>query len=108
MPTSLTEVGPEGKHDAEIVVGQRIRDSAPRGNRRGWRYDDRTMDSNVGAYSPIRLRVEASLAPRLAELSEGRVLVIDYFASRTRRGVTVGDLRVTFGAIRAGSDYAEL
>jgi hypothetical protein len=65
------------------------------------------MDSLVAGYSPIRLRVEPSLAPRLPELSQGRALVIDYFASR-RCGVTIGDLNVTFGSMRAGSDYWEL
>ncbi len=65
------------------------------------------MDSLVAGYSPIRLRVEPSLAPRLPELSQGRALVIDYFASR-RCGVTIGDLNVTFGSMRSGSDYWEL
>jgi hypothetical protein len=69
-------------------------------------YADRPMDSLVG-YSPIQLRVEPSLAPRLPELSQGRALVIDYYASR-RCGVTIGDLNVSFGSMHPGSDYAEL
>ena len=64
------------------------------------------MDSNLGTYSPIRLRVEPSLAPRLSRLAHGRSIVVDYFASRTRRGVTVGDLRVRFSSTPPGSDYA--
>ncbi|MBA3688159.1 MAG: hypothetical protein H0W81_04960 [Chloroflexi bacterium] len=66
------------------------------------------MDSNVVTYSPIRLGVEPSLAPRLSELAHGRSIVVDYFASRTRRGVTVGDLRARFSSAPPGSDYAEL
>ena len=65
------------------------------------------MDSLVARYWGIRFRVEPSLAPRLPELSQGRALVIDYFASR-RCGVTIGDLNVTFGSMHPGSDYAEL
>ena len=65
------------------------------------------MVSSVASYSPICLRVEASLGPRLAGLSRGQPLVIDYFASR-RCAVTLGDLMVGFRSVLPESDYAEL
>jgi hypothetical protein len=65
------------------------------------------MDSYVVSRSPIQVRVEASLASRLAELSHGRGLLIDYYASR-RCGVTIGDLNATFIALPPGQDYTEL
>lgn len=65
------------------------------------------MVSSVASYSPICLRVEASLATRLAWLSRGQPLVIDWFASR-RCAVTFGDLTVGFRSVRSASDYAEL
>jgi hypothetical protein len=55
------------------------------------------MNPLAAANSPIRIRVESSLVPRLSELSQGRALVIDCFASR-RCGVTIGDVTVTVGS----------
>jgi hypothetical protein len=65
------------------------------------------MGSCVVSRSPIQLRVEDSVAQRLAGLSQGRALRIDYWASR-RCGVTIGDLRVGFGAPPVTREYAEL
>lgn len=81
---------------------------------RGRPYDDAVVDPNVPAYSPIQLRVDPALAPRLAELAHGRPLLIDHFASR-RCAVTIGDLRARFGDEPAGTgatarstDFAEI
>jgi hypothetical protein len=65
------------------------------------------MDPYLVSRSPIQLRVEASLAARLPELSQGRALLIDYYSSR-RCGVTIGDLSVRFAAPSPRRDYAEL
>ncbi len=45
----------------------------------------------------ISIRAEAGTAARLDSMAAGRPIVIDHFASR-RCGVTIGDLRVRFGA----------
>lgn len=52
-------------------------------------------------WSSPAIRVDAAVARRVADLSHGRPLVIDYYASRGCC-VTVGDLRVGF----ANPDHA--
>ena len=56
------------------------------------------MSSDVGTLvsgSQIRLGVGPSLRGSIARLANGRVLVIDYFASR-RCNVVIGDLTAEF------------
>jgi hypothetical protein len=57
--------------------------------------------------SKISVGVEPDLRRRLAGLAAGRVLVIDFFASR-RCGVTIGDLTAGFRDRRPGPGYVEL
>ena len=53
------------------------------------------------------IRVDAAVAQRIAELSHGRPLVIDYYASRGCC-VTVGDLRVGFEDPDLAANVVEL
>jgi len=57
--------------------------------------------------SQISLGVEPTLRGSIAQLAKGRVLVIDYFASR-RCSVVVGDLTVDFEDTQPGPGYLEL
>ena len=57
--------------------------------------------------SRISLGVEPTLRGSIAQLAKGRVLVIDYFASR-RCSVVVGDLTVDFEDTPPGPGYVEL
>jgi hypothetical protein len=57
--------------------------------------------------SRISLGIEPSLRTSLARLANGRVLVIDYFASR-RCNVVIGDLTGDFRATPPGPGYVEL
>jgi hypothetical protein len=57
--------------------------------------------------SEISIGVDPGLRPRLWALAAGRVLVIDYFASR-RCGVTIGDLTAGLRHRRPGAGYVEL
>ena len=67
-----------------------------------------TVDTGtVVPRSQISLGVEPTLRGSLAQLANGRVLVIDYFASR-RCGVVIGDLTVDFGDEPPGPAYVEL
>jgi hypothetical protein len=65
------------------------------------------MVTDVTAYSPIRLRVEPSVAKRITEIAGAKPLVIDHYASR-RCAVTVGDLRVRVAGKTGAADYAEI
>ena len=57
--------------------------------------------------SQVGIGIESSLRGDLAGLARGRVLVIDYFASR-RCSVVVGDLTAQFTKRSPGSGYTEL
>jgi hypothetical protein len=57
--------------------------------------------------SELSLGVEPSLRGRLAQLAAGRVLVVDYFASR-RCSLTVGDLTADFSVAPPGDGFAAL
>jgi hypothetical protein len=61
----------------------------------------------VVARSQVSLGIEASLRGSLAHLAHGRVLVIDYFASR-RCSVVIGDLTADFEEMPPGPGYFEL
>ena len=62
--------------------------------------------ATVVPHTPISLGVEPSLRGSLAHLANGRVLVIDYFASR-RCSVVVGDLTADFVEMPPGLGYVE-
>jgi hypothetical protein len=67
-----------------------------------------TLDpGTVVPRSQISLGVEPSLRGSLAHLANGRVLVIDYFASR-RCSVVIGDLTADFSETPPGRAYVEL
>jgi len=67
-----------------------------------------TLDTGtVVPRSQISLGVGATLRGSLARLANGRVLVIDYFASR-RCSVVIGDLTVDFRDAPPGPGYVEL
>ncbi len=57
--------------------------------------------------SQISLGVEPALRGSLAQLADGRMIVIDYFASQ-RCNVVIGDLTGDFGRARPGPGYVEL
>jgi hypothetical protein len=57
--------------------------------------------------SKLSLRIDPSLRATLARMASGRVLVIDYFASR-RCSLTVGDLTAGFSASPPGPEFAAL
>ena len=57
--------------------------------------------------SRLSIGVDPALRTRLAGLAAGRILVIDYFASR-RCSVVIGDLTGTFEVRPPGPGYAEL
>jgi hypothetical protein len=57
--------------------------------------------------SQISLGVEPTLRGSIAQLAKGRMLVIDYFASR-RCSVVIGDLTVDFEDTPPGRGYVEL
>jgi hypothetical protein len=57
--------------------------------------------------SHISLDVEPTLRGSLASLANGRLLVIDYFASQ-RCSVVIGDLTCDFRAMPPGAGYLEL
>jgi hypothetical protein len=61
----------------------------------------------VVSHSQISLGVEPSLRGSLAHLANGRVLVIDYFASR-RCSVVVGDLTADFVEMPPGPGNVEI
>jgi hypothetical protein len=63
--------------------------------------------STTVAHSQISLGVEPSLRGSLARLANGRLLVIDYFASR-RCSVVVGDLTADFEETSPGREYVEV
>ena len=59
--------------------------------------------------SRISLGVEPALRPSLARMAHGRVIVIDYFVSRTRRQwVVFGDLTINFADPPPGPGFVEL
>jgi hypothetical protein len=59
--------------------------------------------------SRISLGVEPALRASLARLAHGRVVVIDYFASRGKRcSVVIGDLTGAFRDADPGPEYVEL
>jgi len=67
-----------------------------------------TVDTGpVVPRSQISLGVGPTLRGSLARLANGRVMVIDYFASR-RCSVVIGDLTVDFGDPPPGPGYIEL
>ena len=67
-----------------------------------------TVDTGkVVPRSEVSLGVEPTLRGSLTRLANGRVLVIDYFASR-RCSVVIGDLTVDFGDAPPGPGYVEL
>ncbi|MEX1171540.1 MAG: hypothetical protein WEG56_02895 [Chloroflexota bacterium] len=67
-----------------------------------------TLDAGtVVPRSQISLGVGRTLRGSLAGLANGRVLVIDYFASR-RCSVVIGDLTVDFRDTPPGPGYVEL
>jgi hypothetical protein len=67
-----------------------------------------TLDTGtVVPRSQISLGVEPTLRASLAQLANGRVLVLDYFASR-RSSVEIGDLTGDFGNTPPGPGYVEL
>ena len=67
-----------------------------------------TLDTGtVVPRSPISIGVGPTLRGSLARLATGRVLVIDYFASR-RCSVVIGDLTGDFGDTPPGPGYVEL
>jgi hypothetical protein len=55
----------------------------------------------------VSLGVEPTLRGSIAQLAKGRMLVIDYFASR-RCSVVIGDLTVDFEVTPPGRGYVEL
>jgi len=57
--------------------------------------------------SHVSVGVEPALRQALAGLANGRVLVVDYFASR-RCSVTIGDTMAAFEAAPPGGGYIEL
>ena len=57
--------------------------------------------------SQVSLGVEPSLRGSLAQMADGRVIVIDYFASR-RCSVVIGDLTGDFRDTPPGRGYLEL
>jgi hypothetical protein len=58
--------------------------------------------------SRISLGVEPALRASLASLAHGRVVVIDYFASLSKRGsVVIGDLTGAFRDADPGPEYVE-
>ena len=57
--------------------------------------------------SELSLGVDSSLRGRLARLAAGRVLTLDYFASR-RCSVTVGDMTADFSVAPPGAGFAAL
>ncbi len=61
---------------------------------------------NIVPRCRIRLGVEPSLRASLTGLADGRVVVIDYFASR-RCSVVIGDLTGAFERVPPGSGYLE-
>jgi hypothetical protein len=68
------------------------------------------MTVDIGTIVPrsqISLGLEPKLRGALANLANGRVLVIDYFASR-RCSVVIGDLTGDFGDTPPGAGYVEL
>jgi len=70
----------------------------------------RDMSIDLGttvAHSRISLGVEPSLRGSLAHLANGRVLVIDYFASR-RCSIVIGDLTADFVEMPPGPGYVEV
>lgn len=70
----------------------------------------RDMSAQMGTvvpHSQISLGVEPSLRGSLAHLASGRVLVIDYFASR-RCSVVVGDLTADFVEMPPGPAHVEV
>jgi hypothetical protein len=67
-----------------------------------------TVDAGeVVPRSQISLGVEPSLRGSLAQMANGRVIVIDYFASR-RCSVVIGDLTGDFRGTPPGRGYVEL
>jgi hypothetical protein len=67
-----------------------------------------TVDTGeVVPRSQISLGVEPSLRGSLAQMANGRVIVIDYFASR-RCSVVIGDLTGDFRGTPPGRGYVEL
>lgn len=64
------------------------------------------IDPVIGR-AAIRLTLAPGLEGNLARLAAGRLLVIDYYASRLRR-VSFGDLIVWFGGPAAEPCYVEL
>jgi hypothetical protein len=67
-----------------------------------------TTDSGMVVPRPrISLGVEPTLRGSLARLANGRVLVIDYFASR-RCSVVIGDLTADFEDAPPGPGYVRL
>ena len=68
------------------------------------------MTIGIGAVVPrtqISLGVEPTLRASLGQLAAGRVLVIDYFASR-RCSIVIGDLTGDFDDKPPGPGYVEL
>ena len=57
--------------------------------------------------SRVSLGVEPTLRGSLAQMANGRVIVIDYFASR-RCSVVIGDLTGAFRDMPPGAGYVEL
>lgn len=57
--------------------------------------------------STVRMDIEPGLRLDLVADAAGRVLVIDYWASR-RCGVVTGDLTAAFQSVRPGRPYLEL
>ena len=57
--------------------------------------------------SRISLGVEPTLRDSLAHLANGRVLVIDYFASR-RCSIIIGDLTADFAEMPPGAPFVEV
>jgi hypothetical protein len=68
------------------------------------------MDSDTGNVIPrsqVSLAVEPSLRGSLVQMANGRVIVIDYFAS-LRCSVVIGDLTGDFRDTPPGRGYVEL
>ena len=57
--------------------------------------------------SEVSLGVEPTLRRSLAKMADGRVIVVDYFASR-RCSVVIGDLTGDFREMPPGPGYVEL
>lgn len=67
-----------------------------------------TLDSGtVVPRSQLALGVGTTLRGSLARLANGRLLVVDYFASR-RCSIVIGDLTVDFADAPPGPGYVEL